>query len=348
MTPVDIKRWHGQLLESGRADGGALSVSSVRLAHRILHRALNDAVRWNLIMVNPATAARAPRAEHKEMNVWTADDARRFLDAVADHRLVGLWTLALHTGLRRGELAGLRWSDLDLDAGTLTVAQQRTSANYETVVTKPKAKSQRQLLLAPATVAALRGHRQRQVEERLAVGPGWKNSGYVFVDELGVEYHPQRFTKMFEDIVAATGAPKIRLHDTRHTMATLALEAGVHPKVVQEQLGHSAIAVTMDTYSHVPQAVKRNSAEKDRRTLRRYLVMTTPDLTGDGYAEALREATAAIVNAQASAVLAVNRYTDRAVLATRFASFSTDRPDSGGVRGSSIAWRTTSARRFPA
>jgi integrase len=262
LTPVDIKRWHGQLLENGRADGGALSVSSVRLAHRILHRALNDAVRWNLIMVNPATAARAPRAEHKEMNVWTADDARRFLNAVAEDRLVGLWTLALHTGLRRGELAGLRWGDLDLDAGTLTVAQQRTSANYETVVTKPKAKSQRQLLLASATVAALRGHRQGQVEERLAVGPGWKNSGYVFVDELGVEYHPQRFTKMFEDIVALTGARKIRLHDTRHTMATLALEAGIHPKVVQEQLGHSAIAVTMDTYSHVPQAVKRDSAEK--------------------------------------------------------------------------------------
>ena len=180
----------------------------------------------------------------------------------AEDRLVGLWTLALHTGLRRGELAGLRWTDLDPDAGTLTVAQQRTSANYVTVVTKPKAKSQRQLLIAPATVAALRGHRQRQIEERLVAGSGWTNSGYVFVDEIGVEYHPQRFTKMFEAVVVETGAPKIRLYDTRHTMATLALEAGVHPKVVQEQLGHSAIAVTMDTYSHVPQAVKRDSAEK--------------------------------------------------------------------------------------
>ena len=137
--------------------------------------------------------------------MWTAEDAKRFLDALADDRLVPLWTLALHTGLRRGELAGLRWSDVDLDEGTLTVAQQRTSANYVTVVTAPKAKSHRQLLLAPATVAALKAHLNRQRQERLALGPDWTDSGYVFVDELGVEYHPQRFTKMFDDAIRSVG-----------------------------------------------------------------------------------------------------------------------------------------------
>lgn len=262
LSPIDVKRWHGTLLESGKRDGGGLSVASVKLAHRILRRALADAVRWNLIVTNPAAATRVPKGEPKELTVWSADDARRFLDALADDRLIGLWTLALHTGLRRGELAGLRWSDVDLDAGTLTVAQQRTTANHQVVITTPKAKSQRQLLLAPATVAALRSHLNRQRQERLALGPDWTDSGYVFVDEAGVEYHPHRFTKMFEDAVKKTGAPKIRLHDTRHTMASLALEAGVHPKVVQEQLGHSAIAVTLDTYSHVPQAVRRDSTDK--------------------------------------------------------------------------------------
>ena len=263
LSPLDVKRWHGKLLEGGRADGGPLAVRSVQLSHRVLHRALADAVRWNLIAINPASGVRVPKGERKEMKVWTAEDAKRFLDALADDRLVALWTLALHTGLRRGELAGLRWSDVDLDEGTLTVAQQRTSANYVTVVTAPKAKSHRQLLLAPATVAALKAHLSRQRQERLALGPDWTDSGYVFVDELGVEYHPQRFTKMFDDAIRSVGVvPKIRLHDTRHTMATLALEAGVHPKVVQEQLGHSSIAVTMDTYSHVPQAVKRDSADK--------------------------------------------------------------------------------------
>lgn len=119
--------------------------------------------------------------------MWPADEARRFLDSVADDRLVALWTLALHTGLRRGELAGLRWRDVDLDAGTLTVAQQRTTANHQVVVTTPKAKSQRQLLLAPATVATLRAHLNRQRQERLALGPAWTDSGYVFVDEAGVD-----------------------------------------------------------------------------------------------------------------------------------------------------------------
>lgn len=262
LTPLDVKRWHGKLLDGGRHDGGQLSVASVKLAHRILHRALADAVRWKLIAANPASGVRVPRSAPSEMTVWTSDEARRFLDAVADDRLVALWTLALHTGLRRGELAGLRWVDVDLEQGTLTVAQQRTTANYVVVVTPPKAKSHRQLLLAPATVTALRGHQHRQRVERMALGPAWTDSGFVFVDESGVEYHPQRFTKMFDEVVKRTGAPKIRLHDTRHTMATLALEAGVHPKVVQEQLGHSAIAVTLDTYSHVPQAVGRDSADK--------------------------------------------------------------------------------------
>jgi integrase len=262
LSPIDVKRWHGTLLESGRQDGGPLSVASVKLAHRILHRALADAVRWNLIAVNPASGVKVPKSAPREMRVWSAAEARQFLDGVADDRLVSLWTVALHTGLRRGELAGLRWIDVDLDRCTLTVAQQRTTANHLTVVTTPKAKSQRQLVLAPATVAALRGHLHRQRQERLALGPAWTDSGYVFVDEVGVEYHPHRFTKMFEDAVLRVGVPKIRLHDTRHTMATLALEAGVHPKVVQEQLGHSAIAVTLDTYSHVPQAVRRDSADK--------------------------------------------------------------------------------------
>lgn len=144
-------------------------------------------VRWNLLVVNPATGVRVPRGERTEMTVWTAADAKRFLDAMAEDRLVALWTVALHTGLRRGELTGLRWIDVDLDAGTLTVAQQRTTANHAVVITTPKANSQRQLLLAPATVAALKAHLHRQRQERLALGPAWTDSGYLFVDEAGVE-----------------------------------------------------------------------------------------------------------------------------------------------------------------
>ena len=262
LTPMQLKAWHTQLRRHGRRDGGELSARSVQLAHRVLHRALADAVRWHVLPTNPATAARAPKVERTEMRVWSATEAARFLAATADERLGPLWTLALHTGLRRGELAGLRWKDLDLNLGTLTVSQQRTTADYAVVVAAPKAKSHRQLVLAVPTVVALQRHRATQRRERLAAGPAWEESGYVFVDELGRPYHPQRLRTMFEHACRNADMPLIRLHDLRHTMATLALQAGIHPKVVQEQLGHSGIEVTLDIYSHVPQAVRRDAVDR--------------------------------------------------------------------------------------
>lgn len=260
LSPMDIKRWHGDLLDHGRRDGTPLAVNSVKLAHRVLHRALADGVRWNVLPSNPASAVRVPKGEHKEMSVWTSEEARRFLDSLEQDRLRGLWALALHTGMRRGELAGLRWNDVDLEEATLTVSQQRTTAGSKTVTMAPKARSQRQLLLADPTVSSLREHLDRQASERFSGGVAWVESGYVFVDESGEPLLPQRITKMFAAAIARADVPTIRLHDVRHTMATNALAVGVHPKVVQEQLGHSTIAVTMDTYSHVPQAVRRESA----------------------------------------------------------------------------------------
>ncbi len=166
LSAMDIKRWHGTLLDHGRRDGTPLAVNSVKLSHRVLHRALADGVRWNVLPTNPASSVRVPKGEHKEMTVWTSDEARRFIESLADDRLRGLWVLALHTGMRRGELAGLRWSDVDLEAATLTIAQQRTSAGNQTVTTTPKARSQRQLLLATSTVKVLRDHQERQQLER--------------------------------------------------------------------------------------------------------------------------------------------------------------------------------------
>ena len=260
LSPLDIKKWHGDLLDHGRKDGTPLAANSVKLAHRVLHRALADGVRWNIIANNPASSVRLPKQPHREMEVWTPEQAANFLHALGDDRLVPLWTIALDTGMRRGELAGLRWSDVDLEHAVLTVSQQRTTANYETVIAAPKARSQRQLHLAPPTVEVLLIHRKRQLAEQAALGPAWTDSGYVFVDVVGQPLHPQRVTKLFGEAIKRTSAPKIRLHDLRHTMATTALAAGVHPKVVQEQLGHATISVTLDTYSHLPQAVRSESA----------------------------------------------------------------------------------------
>ncbi len=262
LAPIHIKPWHATLLDHGGKNGRPLSSRTVQLCHRVLHRAMADAVRWNLISFNPLTGVRAPRANGAEMTAWTAEQSVAFLTAVGDERLIALWTLAMHTGMRRGELAGLRWKDVDLSGSTLTVAQQRTTANYEVVAIKPKGKSQRQLQLADSTVDVLTEHRKRQRLERVAVGPAWTDTGYVFVDEFGKPYHPQSIYAMFIRACKRADVPAIRLHDLRHTMATLSLQAGVHPKIVQEQLGHSSINVTLDIYSHVPQVVKRDAATK--------------------------------------------------------------------------------------
>ncbi len=171
------------------------------------------------------------------------------------------WLLALSTGMRRGELAGLSWSDLDLERGRLQVTTQRTTdSDYQVVTKEPKASSRRAVALAAHTVAALRRLSAGLARERLAVGAAWTDSGLVFVDELGRGLHPQRLTDLFQQASDAAGLPRIRLHDLRHTSATLALVAGVHPKIVQERLGHATISMTLDTYSHVLAGMQHDAA----------------------------------------------------------------------------------------
>jgi hypothetical protein len=154
--------------------------------------------------------------------------------------------------MRRGEVTGLRWVDVDLDAGRISPRRPRVVVNYRVVISEPKtAKGRRSLALDLATVAALRDHRRRQLEQRLAVGPRWQDSDLVFTWPDGRPIHPQRFSNWFEQHTRAAGLPRIRLHDVRHSYATAALAAGIPAKVVSERLGHATIAITMDTYSHV-------------------------------------------------------------------------------------------------
>jgi integrase len=239
---------YGSLLAHGNRKGGPLSARSVSHVHKVLHRAFRDAVRWGKLRTNPAEYADPPQPRRRELQVWTAEQVRAFLEGVEDDRLRACWHLALASGLRRGELAALRWSDLD--GATLTVARSRVVVGYDVVEREPKSGRTRAVALDPATVEALRSHRVRQLEERLAWGGAWTDSGYVFTREDGTPMHPMSLSEAFERAVGRTELPRLSLHGCRHTHATLGLAAGVSPRIMQERLGHSSVAITLDLYTH--------------------------------------------------------------------------------------------------
>jgi integrase len=167
------------------------------------------------------------------------------------------------TGLRRGECLGLRWSDLDLDGGRASIRQTVIAVKHTPMLGTPKtAKGRRTITLDAGTVTALREHRKRQAAERLLMGAGWHDHDLVFCHVDGTMLHPERFTRGFSEAVRRLGLPAIRLHDLRHGWATLALQAGIHPKVVQERLGHANISITLDTYSQVVGSLHEDAAEQ--------------------------------------------------------------------------------------
>lgn len=246
-----------------RRHGGPLSASTVGVVHRVVRKALNDAVLWRLLARSPLLGVNPPRRETSEMRSWNVDEARRFIDAVEHHRLFALWVVLISTGMRRGELAGLRWTDIDLHRAAIAVRRSRVSVAYRVHESEPKTRSSRRVIsIDERVVAVLRAHRRQQLEERLAAGPAWSDTGYVFTSEDGSPLHPERIGVMFGRVVDSAGLPRIRLHDLRHTSASLMLSAGVHPKVVSERLGHSSVSITLDLYSHVTAGLQHEAAEK--------------------------------------------------------------------------------------
>jgi integrase len=261
VTASTLTALYADLLGGGGKNGKSLSPTTVRLVHRVLNKAFSDAVESRLIAVNPAQHAKVPARQRVEMQTWTAEQAATFLRAAAGDRLYAAWLLALACGLRRGELCGLRWSDVDLERQTLSVVSQRTTdADWQVITKEPKGTSRRTIDLGAEAVAALRAHRKRVLAERLEWGAAYTDTGLVFVREDGMGYHPSRLTDLFQGIARAAGVPVIRLHDARHSCATLALAAGIHPKVVQQLLGHASWSTTMDLYTHRVERLQKDAS----------------------------------------------------------------------------------------
>jgi integrase len=263
LTVEDLDRCYATLVRQGGAGGRPLAPKTVRNAHGVLRTALRDAVQRGYLARNVAEHARLPRVERREMVTWTAGQLRTFLDHVAEDRLTAMWTLYATTGMRRGEVLGLRWHDIDLEVGQLTVRHVLTVVEGRPVVTEPKtAKGRRTIALDGSTVAALRRHRVRQLEERVAADVAWHDGGYVFTWQDGRPLHPQMPTKWIRELAAAAGLPPLTVHGLRHTWASLALAAGVPAKVVSERLGHANISITMDVYTHALPAMDREAADR--------------------------------------------------------------------------------------
>jgi integrase len=231
-------------------EAAGLARSTVRLIHTQLHRALADAVRWELLVRNPCDLVNPPKPARRTLTTWTATQLRDFLAGVTGDRQAALYQVAAATGMRVGELVALVWSDVHTDGGYLTVRRAKTAAG------------RRRVELDPATVAALRTHRSRQAAERLAYGAGYADHGLVFTRPGGEPLNADAVSLQFKRRVARLRLPPIRFHDLRHGWATLALEAGEHPKVVAEQLGHASVRVTLDTYSHVTPGTQRAAVSR--------------------------------------------------------------------------------------
>ena len=246
LNPAHVRGFYREKLDSG------LSAATVRKMHGALHKALKQAVSDGLIPRNVCEAVKPPKVERKEVTPLDQDQARALLEAVAGDRFEALYVLAIHTGMREGELLHLRWEDVDLERGILRLRRALVREGGRTVLGDLKtAKSRRGVRLTSAAAEALRGQLERQMEEMERMGSLYQPGGLVFATESGTLINPSNLrNRSFKPLLKRAGLPDICFHDLRHTCATLLLSQGTHPKLVQELLGHATIAMTLDTYSH--------------------------------------------------------------------------------------------------
>ncbi len=258
LRPDHIQALYNSILRQGKSE------RTVLLIHAVLRRALNQALMWGLIARNPVIGTTHPKFRRREMKTLTDSQVRDLLRAVKGTRYEALYLLAVSTGLREGELLGLKWSDMDWMTRRLQVQRQlQRLSGRGLVFSEPKSQAgKRAVVLSAIVVSRLRSHRVIQAYERLFAGEQWQENDLVFPSTIGTPWDPRNLYKHFKLLLKRVGLPDIRFHDLRHTAATLMLQQGIHPKVVQERLGHADISLTLSTYSHVLPDIQGEAAEK--------------------------------------------------------------------------------------
>ena len=275
LQPMQIQSYYSEAHKNGRLNGkGGLSARTVLHHHRILRQALQQAVRWRLISINPADAVKPPKPVRKEMETLSDDDTAKLLNGFQDTNYFVPVLIAVTTGLRQGEILALRWGDIDFEKRSLSVRRTLEKTRQHGLRFKePKTKrSSRVVVLPKLTLDALRQHRIAQAELQLKIGMRPSKDSLVVARATGDPINPRTFTNEFTRLLVnirkTVDMPRITFHGLRHTHATQLLSSGIHPKIAQERLGHSTIATTMDLYSHVTESMQEDAALRVDEVLR--------------------------------------------------------------------------------
>ncbi len=264
LTPLHLERLYRKLMAEGGQNGRPLSPKTVLRVHRVIRKAIGDAERKGILQRNVARLADKPSTSQldTERRAWTPEELRTFLKAAEGDELFALYRLAALTGMRRGELCGLRWEDVDLIAQTVKVRHALAMINGTPEITTPKSRRSRRVIdIDEGTVQILRRHREKQLEAAEFVGEGWTETGYVFTTVVGTPQHPDNVSKRFVALVRTLDVKYLTLHGLRHTHATHLLSIGKNPRMVSERLGHADVAFTLQVYGQVLPGHQREAAE---------------------------------------------------------------------------------------